>query len=193
MIIAVKMVFNRNKFLCIAMAVATIVGIILAFSCAKPAAESADGGNVITKLSCGEFNFLIFYFQLLIFTTILYFISVLTCFNPIVFFINVPIALFVTKYFFKRAFITCFVDGFSGILTLLILYLPLLIINLLIYTVFLAELFYAACYGCSWKRITPLKCNRVALKKLLEKFVPLSLAANVIYTAVILIILAIIY
>lgn len=192
-VIAVKTVFSRNKILCIAIAVCAALGIILAYSGAKSASDGADGGNVIKKLSCGEFNFLLFYFLLLSVTSAMYFIAVLMAFNCLAIFINLPIVFFVVKCFFKKAFITCIVDGFSGILTLLLLYLPLLAINLLIYTVFLCELYYSVCYGLSWKRVTPLKCNKTAIGKLLKIFVPLSILFNLIYTAVILIILVIIY
>lgn len=191
--VAVKILFNRNKFIFIASAVAAALGIILAITGLGKATEKYSYGNVITKISSGEFNFLLFYFKLLFFTSLFYIVSLLTTFNFLVFLINFPILLFYAKFFMRAVFVSCVLDGFTGILLLIILYMPLFFVNWVLFTIYLAELFQVVGYGCKLKYITPLKCYWNSTRMLLKIYLLKSILFNIVYSAIILIILAIIF
>lgn len=191
--VAVKILYNRNKFIFIASTVAAALGIILAITGLGKATEKYSDGNVITQISSGEFNFLLFYFKLLFFTSLFYVISLLTTFNFIVFLINFPILLFYAKFFTRAVLVSCVLDGFTGILLLIILYLPVFLVNWALFTIYLAELYQVVGCGCKIKYITPLKCYWNSTGTLLKKFLLKSILFNVIYSGIILIILAIIF
>lgn len=191
--IAVKLLTDRNKFIFIASAAAAVLGVVLAVTGVGKAAEKYSDGNIITKLSAGEFNFLPLYIKLLLFTSAFYLFALLTSFNCLVYLINLPVVLFYAKFVMRTALVSCVLDGFSGYVLLIIFYLPLFIVNWFLFTAYLAEIFDASGCGCSWKYITPLKCHRNATGAILKRYLCRSLLFNIIFTAVILIILAIIF
>lgn len=191
--IAVKQSFCRNKIIFILCGVAAVLGLILSFTRIGDAVDNYNGSNIISDISNGEFSFIGFYLKLLLLTSLLYFIGLILSVNSILFLLNLPIILLYCRFFFRSALISCIAGGAVCYLLILFFYIPIILINWLIFSMYLAEIYQICVCGCRWKYITPIKCNWHATSKLLKKFIILSIALNVIYTAVIFIFLAIIF
>ena len=182
---------ENNKYFYLVVLVAVVIGIITALT--STCGKEFDS-NIITKISDGEFGYLFFFIKIAFFTAAIYFLSWLLSFNFIVYFVgNFVTILFFTKYIIGLAIgaVLAFVSGF---ILLLFLYLPLYIINLTVfcrYLIILSEITRTCC-----KKVTqfvPLRLSACGVLKVIKSFLWKILAFNLIYSAVVIVILTLIF
>ncbi len=186
-----KRSIENNKYFYLVVLVAVVIGIITALT--STCGKEFDS-NIITKISDGEFGYLFFFIKTAFFTAAIYFLSWLLSFNFIVYFVgNFVIILFFTKYIIGLA-IGAVLASVSGLILLLFLYLPLYIINLTVfcrYLIILSEITRTCC-----KKVTqfvPLRLSACGVLKVIKSFLWKILAFNLIYSAVIIVILTLIF
>lgn len=186
-----KRSIENNKYFYLVVLVAVVIGIITALT--STCGKEFDS-NIITKISDGEFGYLFFFIKIAFFTAAIYFLSWLLSFNFIVYFVgNFVTILFFTKYIIGLAIgaVLAFVSGF---ILLLFLYLPLYIINLTVfcrYLIILSEITRTCC-----KKVTqfvPLRLSACGVLKVIKSFLWKILAFNLIYSAVVIVILTLIF
>lgn len=186
-----KRSIENNKYFYLVVLVAVVIGIITALT--STCGKEFDS-NIITKISDGEFGYLFFFIKIAFFTAAIYFLSWLLSFNFIVYFVgNFVTILFFTKYIIGLAIgaVLAFVSGF---ILLLFLYLPLYIINLTVfcrYLIIVSEITRTCC-----KKVTqfvPLRLSACGVLKVIKSFLWKILAFNLIYSAVVIVILTLIF
>lgn len=187
----VKRSIENNKYFYLVVLVAVIIGIITALT--STCGNEFDS-NIITKISDGEFGYLFFFIKIAFFTAAVYFLSWLLSFNFIVFAVgNFVIVLFFTKYIIGLA-IAAVLASVSGLILLIFLYLPLFIVNLSVfcgYLIILSE-FTRTC-GKKITQIVPLRLSACGVLRTIKSFLWKILAFNLIYSAVVIVILTLIF
>ncbi len=188
---SVKRSIENNKYFYLVVLVAVIIGIITALT--STCGKEFDS-NIITEISDGEFGYLFFFIKIAFFSAAVYFLSWLLSFNFIVFVVgNFAVVLFFTKYIIGLA-IAAVLASVSGFILLICLYLPLYIVNLLIfcrYLIILSE-FTRTC-GKKITQIVPLRLSACGVLRTIKSFLWKILAFNLIYSAVVIVILTLIF
>lgn len=186
-----KRSIENNKYFYLVALVAVVIGIITALT--STCGNEFDS-NIITKISDGEFGYLFFFIKIAFFTAAVYFLSWLLSFNFIVFAVgNFAIILFFTKYIIGLA-IAAVLASVSGLILLIFLYLPLYIVNLLVfcrYLIILSEFTRTCCKKIT--QIAPLRLSACGVLRTIKSFLWKILAFNLIYSAVVIVILTLIF
>lgn len=192
----IKRLILHKKWLAILMLISVLFGIILAFSKAETLALKYSDGNIITQLSAKNFNFFSFYIKTLLFLSAITTIIFLLTINFYCFMLNYILIIIATKYYFAYVFVSCILDGFSGYLLLIILWIPIYIINLILFTVYIIRLMELISYPCGFRgklRIMPYSCYWHGSKHILLRHLYFALILTVIYLSIIIIILSLIF
>ena len=186
-----KRSIENNKYFYLVVLVAVVIGIITALT--STCGKEFDS-NIITKISDREFGYLFFFIKIAFFTAAIYFLSWLLSFNFIVYFVgNFVTILFFTKYIIGLA-IGAVSASVSELILLLFLYLPLYLINLTVfcrYLIILSEITRTCCKKVT--QIVPLRLSACGVLKVIKSFLWKILAFNLIYSAVVIVILTLIF
>lgn len=187
--VAFRRMFLKNKIHSAVFLVAAFAGLLSALASVEEFGETA---SLASKISEGSFNYFFFFLKVMIIPGIFLCISAVLTFNPVVFLLNYPIIYLFSLLFWKTVFrALCFDLG--GIIGLLLLYIPLFVINLFIYLIYFLVLLDNSVNSCSWKYVTPLKCNAGFLLNNLKKFYLRCLCWNLAFTVAVVLIMIIFF
>ena len=192
----IKRTIISKKWISVVMLVCALLGIILAFSHAEVLSIKYSDGNIITKLSSKNFNFFFFYIKTLLILSAITLLTFLLTFNFYCCLVNFVFIIVATKYYFAYVFVSCILDGFSGYLLLIVLWIPLYLVNILLFTMYIIKIFELISYPCGLKgklRILPYSCYWHGTKHILLRQLYLSIIFSIIYISIIIIILSLIF
>ncbi len=194
--IEIKRTILCKKWIAIILLICALFGVILAFSHAEVLSQKYSDGNIITQLSAKNFHFFSFYMKTVLFITSIIIVIFLLTFNFYCFLLSYVLITVATKYYFAYAFVSCMLDGFSGYLLLIVLWIPLYLIILLFFMLYIIRLTELISYPCGWKgklRIVPYSCYWHGCKHLIGRQLLYSILCAMVYISVIIIILALIF
>lgn len=187
-----RALYKQYKLLYIIGGICVLIGIICAFADLDSVLSKYSGGNIITKIKAEEFNVILCYFKLLFFTLSMFVLGFLLTFNFFAFCVNALIIVLYTKYFFRYALISCALDGFTGYILLIILWIPILIITAYVFITYLIKLFDIVGFTCKKTTIIPYNSYWYSTRKILLNFCGCSLLFNFLYASLLILIFTIV-
>lgn len=184
-----RRLFLKNKIFAVIFLIAVFAGLLSSVASVN---EFGETPSLASKISDGSFNYFFFFLKVMIIPGIFLCLAALLTFNSLVFLLNYPLIYLFSMLFWKTVFrALCFDLG--GIIGLLLLYIPLFIINCVIYLIYFLTLLENTVNLCSWKYVTPLKCNGNFLLKTLKKFYIRCLCWNIAFSIAAIIIFILIF
>lgn len=188
-LLSFRRLFLKNKLFSVIFTVAVFAGLLSAVASVD---EFGETPSLASKISDGSFNYFFFFLKVMIVPGIFLCLAALLTFNSLVFLLNYPLIYIISTFFWKTVFrALCFDLG--GIIGLISLYIPLFIINAVIYLIYFLTLLDNTVNFCSWKYVTPLKCNGAFLLNNLKKYYLRCLCWNLAFTIATIIIFVLIF
>jgi len=174
----------------IAALICVAVGFLLGITSVK---DVENPTNILIEISEGEFGYFTFYLKLILFIVITYVACWALTFNKIAFCIgNIGIIVFLSRYFVRTAIIAC-IAGWTGILLLLLFYIPMFIVGFFIYVEYVCSLMQLA-FPCSdWTTVNSLGFTFRAVGKTIKRYLIAALLFGLIYASVFLLIFSLIF
>lgn len=189
--IGLRRLIRDNKTIILVSIASLVIGVLCALIKTKSMAQKECEGNIIILIKVDDFSYAGFYLKLLFITVCLYILGWLSGVNRVFFCINFVIIFLFTYCFLRKIFVSCYVDGWTGYLLVAILYLPLTVISVAIYSMFIAKIYSVSCAGVSWKYLTPLKCYVGSTKKIMLNYCLIAVISEFLFTTLIFVILSI--
>jgi len=140
-VIDIKTVCRRNRALYYTLIVIGIIGILSALSVISKANDKFPSGGLIKRVSNGELNYYFFYIKLLLFPVCAAFFCWLLSFNVYAYFLNLPLLFFYVRHFASSFVAWCVTDGFFAYVAILLLWLPLLVTNFILFATLFLRIF----------------------------------------------------
>ena len=183
--IGIKTIFNKNKRILYGIILSVVVGILWALIAMK---GTSHDSALPTLIKNNTLNVAVYLLKVALLSFVFYVLSAFTGVNRCVFLLNFLIVLLFSKYYFQTAFI-CAADGFCGFVLLFVYYVPLFIINVILFTLFLIESYQNTCAGTNWRYFSPFPCLIRWSFGRVRKFALCSVILNLLWAAIVLIVL----
>lgn len=125
----IKRTLTENRWITILLGLAFFIGVVWSFSSIREAASRYSDGNIITAIRAQDFNYLLTLLKILLFITLSYMILLFTPYHFFIFLASFLVQAIIVRFAFVLIFVSCLLDGITGYLLLLILWLPLLLLS----------------------------------------------------------------
>ena len=180
--IAWRASFKQYKYIYLAVLASIFIGILIALSKVKVLSDKYCDGNIIILIKNGNFRYVSFYLKLAFITLFIFFLANIFSFNRVVFLFIYPFICIVTYLVIRNVFVSCYLDGLTGYLSLFALYLPLIVIFAFVFSMYLLKVYSVTVEGTVWKYCMPIKCVFRSTKKLYGKYVLISVFIEVLFS-----------
>lgn len=183
-----KAILKNNKGLLLAIVCFALLGIVIALFYVI-GNEYSETYSVIGAISRNTFSVPKFEIILIVALTVPALLCVLSGINHRLVYLNFITASVAFYFLFRYIFISIACDPIFGIISLIVIFFPIICINLLCFSLLLIKMFSTAMPICNKKfYITPLRFLLPGLKKAIKKYLLLCILPCCVWANVIIII-----
>lgn len=188
-----KTEFKRNKVIYITMLICFLIAFVRSILDVSLRVSAYSNRCIYTQIQSGDFHWFLFYLKIILPTLLMFGIAFLLSLNFYLFLLSFAVVYIYIRYYLIYFFCCNVISGLCGYICFLLCWLPLLLVNLLLFCNFFIKMVNLIMHCPKSKHITPYSCMWYRTKTVLFRTLAVSFAITFIMTTLVIIILNIIY